>query len=128
MNSQKVTVNNQSGFKAPDETVLVKGKFYNELRNDVETLENSSDTNAAAITINAGNIAGNTAAIIGQYSGALTDGAPTDAELDAAIGLTPATAGAGFRCTVIDTDGTALVYLVASDGTNWWYTVLTAAV
>lgn len=120
MNSQKATVNNQSNFKAPDEAVLVKGKFYNELRNDVQTIEAATGANTTGVAANA-------AAIVGQYSGALTDGVPTEAELNAAIGLTPVTAGAGFRCTVIDTDGTALVYLVVSDGTAWWYTALTAA-
>ncbi len=35
MNSQRVTVNNQSGFKTPDDTVLVRGKFHNDLREDV---------------------------------------------------------------------------------------------
>ena len=118
MNSQKITVNNQAAVRTPDGAVLVKGKFYNELREDVLVNETAIAANGAAIgTLNPT-----------QYSGALTDGAPTDAELDAAIGSTPAAVGAGWRTTVIDTDGTALVYDVVSDGTNWWYTAMTKAV
>ena len=117
MNSQKVTINTQGQVNSADGAVLVKGEHYNVLRDDVQA-------NETAIASNATNIASNAA----QYSGALTDGAPTDAQLDAAIGSTPAAVGAGWRTTVVDTDGTALVYLVVSDGTSWWYTVLTAAV
>ena len=61
------------------------------------------------------------------YTGSLTDGAPTDAELDSAIGSTPSEVGAGWKCVVTDTDGTALSYLVMSDGTNWQYAALTIA-
>ncbi len=62
------------------------------------------------------------------YSGSLTDGTPTDAQLDSAIGSTPSAVGAGWKCIVTDTDGSALSYLVMSDGTNWQYVALTAAV
>ncbi|MCK5643515.1 MAG: hypothetical protein KAJ19_22080, partial [Gammaproteobacteria bacterium] len=79
MNSQKVTTNTQGQVKSADGAVLVRGEYYNELRNDVENNENAGATNTT-------DIAANAAAIVGQYSGALTDGAPTDAELDAAIG------------------------------------------
>lgn len=51
---------------------------------------------------------------------------PTDAELDAAFG-TPATVGDGFVGLLDDNGAGASVYLVASDGTNWWYTALTKA-
>jgi hypothetical protein len=52
---------------------------------------------------------------------------PTDAELDAEFG-TPATVGAGFIAILDDAGAGANVYLVASDGTNWWYEALTKAV
>ena len=52
--------------------------------------------------------------------------APTDAELDSAFG-TPAAAGAGFLALLDDNSGGANVYLVASDGTNWWHVALTKA-
>jgi len=65
--------------------------------------------------------------IMGQITAALTDGAPTDAEIDAATGLTPSTAGAGWQVTINDTDGTGLLYRIESDGTDWYYTVLTKA-
>lgn len=51
---------------------------------------------------------------------------PTDAELDTAFG-TPAAVGAGFVGVVDDDGAGADVWLVASDGTNWWYTALTKA-
>lgn len=44
---------------------------------------------------------------------------PTDAELDAIYG-TPATVGAGFFDSIDDNAGGANVYLVLSDGANWW--------
>ncbi len=52
---------------------------------------------------------------------------PTDAELDAAFG-TPATVGSGFVALVDDNDAGTAMYLVASDGTNWWHAALTKAV
>jgi hypothetical protein len=116
MNSQKVTVNTQGKVSSADGAVLVKGEHYNVLRDDVAVNEAAIAVNAAAI-----------GAVV-QYSGALTDGAPKAIELTAAIGLTPGLAGAGWQGTVLDVGGTALLYHVASDGTNWWYTVMTAAV
>ncbi len=62
-----------------------------------------------------------------QHTGDLTDGAPTDAEIDSATGTTPAAVGAGWRTSILDTTGSALIYLVVSDGTNWQYTALTIA-
>jgi hypothetical protein len=56
-----------------------------------------------------------------QETGALTDGAPTDAQLDTEFGFTAAQAGRGFRRTIRDTNGTGLLYIVESDGTNWFY-------
>lgn len=58
---------------------------------------------------------------IAQLTGALTDGAPSDTEIDTITGLTPATAGAGWRCTILDNNGTGLLYMIESDGTNWQY-------
>ena len=62
-----------------------------------------------------------------QISAALTDGAPTDAEIDTAIGKTPATAGAGYQATIKDNNGTGLLYKIESDGTSWFYLVMTKA-
>ena len=61
------------------------------------------------------------------FSGALTDGAPTEAELTTAIGATPAELGDGWQGYVADTDGTTLTYQVFSDGTAFHYIALTAA-
>ena len=65
--------------------------------------------------------------VMAQITAALTDGAPTDAEIDAATGLVPATAGAGWQCTIKDSDGTGLLYKIESDGTDWFYTAMTKA-
>jgi len=62
-----------------------------------------------------------------QSTGSLTDSTPTKAEITAVIGLTPITAGAGYQCTIIDNTGSDLLYRVESDGTDWWYTVMTKA-
>ena len=40
---------------------------------------------------------------------------------------TPATAGAGWQCTINDSDGSGLLYKIESDGTSWFYLVMTAA-
>ncbi len=58
---------------------------------------------------------------------ALTDNAPTAAEINSATGLTPSTAGSGYKVTIIDTTGTKLLYSIESDGVNWFYKVTTKA-
>lgn len=63
-----------------------------------------------------------------QINAALTDDIPTDTEIDTATGLTPATAGAGWQCTILDNNGSGLCYKVESDGTNWQYTKMAIAV
>lgn len=55
------------------------------------------------------------------YSGSLTDGAPTDAEIDGIIGSTPSAVGANRKYLIKDTDGTGLYYDIISDGSNWIY-------
>lgn len=60
-----------------------------------------------------------------QVSGALTDGAPTQAQLNAAIGETAAAKGAGYQVTVKDTNGSGLLYKCESDGTDWYYIAMT---
>lgn len=62
-----------------------------------------------------------------QLSAELTDNTPTDTEIDTATGLTPATAGTGWKCVIKDTNGSGLLYLIESDGTNWQYTKLAIA-
>jgi len=60
-------------------------------------------------------------------TGSLTDGTPTDAEIDTITGTTPAAVGAGWSVDILDSDGSALIYRVTSDGTNWQYQALTIA-
>ena len=67
------------------------------------------------------------AVMLAELSGSLTDGIPTDAQIDAIIGTTPALKGAGYKVTIKDTDGTGLLYFIESDGTNWLYIAFTKA-
>jgi hypothetical protein len=60
------------------------------------------------------------------YSPVNVSNPPTDAELDTAYG-TPATVGAGFMRLLDDNGAGANVYLIGSDGANWWYTAMTKA-
>lgn len=62
-----------------------------------------------------------------QFAGALTDGAPTASEIEAITGVNAATAGAGYKTTIKDNAGTGLVYLIRSDGTDYYYLALTKA-
>jgi len=62
-----------------------------------------------------------------QLTGSLTDGAPTDAQIDGITSTTPAAVGAGWAVTILDSDGSGLLYRIESDGTNWQYQVLTIA-
>ena len=62
-----------------------------------------------------------------QISAALTDGAPTNAEINTATGTTPATVGAGWQCTIKDNNGSGLLYKIESDGTNWFYIIMMQA-
>jgi hypothetical protein len=62
-----------------------------------------------------------------QLTGSLTDGAPLDAEIDSVTGTTPAAAGAGWQVTILDSDGSGLLYRIESDGTNWLWWVGTVA-
>jgi hypothetical protein len=63
-----------------------------------------------------------------EVSGALTDGAPTDAEIDTATGTTAGACNNGWQCTLKDNAGSGLLYRIESDGINWFYTVMTKAV
>ena len=56
------------------------------------------------------------------FTGALTDGAPTNAEIVAILG-TAASNGAGYKAVIKDTAGTTLTYHVTCDGTNYYYVV-----
>lgn len=51
---------------------------------------------------------------------------PTDAQLDAGVG-TPASMGKGFTAYWNNNNAGTSVYLLSSDGTNWWYQALTKA-
>ena len=53
---------------------------------------------------------------------------PTDAELDSLFGETPAEAGSGWFKFVRDISTADKLYLVMSDGTNWFYQAFTKAI
>lgn len=52
---------------------------------------------------------------------------PTDAQLDSNVG-TPASVGKGFTAYWNNNNAGTDVYLLSSDGTNWWYQAMTKAV
>lgn len=60
------------------------------------------------------------------FTGALTDGAPTSAEVVAILG-TAASRGAGYKAVIKDTAGTSLVYTITCDGTSYYYIAGTIA-
>lgn len=62
-----------------------------------------------------------------QLSGGLTDGTPTNTEIDIVVGMTADVAGIGYKCTIRDTTSTELLYQIESDGVSWEYIVMTKA-
>jgi hypothetical protein len=62
-----------------------------------------------------------------QFVGALTDNTPTSAEISSVIGLTASDAGRGFKASIKDSSGSSLIYQIESDGTDWFYSVMTKA-
>jgi len=61
-----------------------------------------------------------------QYTGSLTDDTPTSSEITSIVG-SASTKGSGFKAVIKDSNGTGLLYIVESDGTYWYYTVMTKA-
>ena len=61
------------------------------------------------------------------WSGAMTDGSPTDTEIDTITSSTPAGVGSGWTAVMLDSDGAGGVYRVISDGTSWYYIELEKA-
>lgn len=54
------------------------------------------------------------------YTGSLTDNNPTDAEIEAIVG-TAEELGEGFTAYIKDTTGSGRLYLVITDGTDWFF-------
>lgn len=63
-------------------------------------------------------------AAVNYYTGALTDGAPTNAEINTII---TAPTGAGYEAIIKDTTGSSKMYKVIYDGTGWHYEEFTTA-
>jgi uncharacterized delta-60 repeat protein len=58
------------------------------------------------------------------FSGSLTDGSPLLSEIAAILGFDANSVSAGYKAYVKDTDGTAVMYSIVSDGTDWYIEVL----
>lgn len=58
----------------------------------------------------------------------VTESAPTEEEIETAVGLTAAQAGAGYHTLIQDSDENELVYWVESDGEYWNYITMERAV
>lgn len=89
-------------------------------------LKEGAGASALAMTLDVNGLAIE-ALISTQISASLTDGTPTDAEIDSATGSTPSGVGAGYMVTIKDSDGTGLLYKIESDGTDWYYIAMTKA-
>ena len=102
--------------------------------NDVATVEGKLDSghSSGLLQINDGVTISETLGVTGvttttgglkmkRLSGSITDGVPTDAEIDAITASTPSGVGAGWIAQITDSDGGATEFIVWSDGTNWWY-------
>ena len=76
---------------------------------------------------NSGKMDASISGINSKISVANVSSPPTDAELDSEFG-TPATVGPGFTAILDDNGAGTAVYLIASDGTNWWHQSMTKAV
>ena len=59
--------------------------------------------------------------------GSLTDGAPTESEINTITSLTPSTSATNILYYIKDDDGSGLIYTVMSDGTVWHYWTSTIA-
>ena len=71
---------------------------------------------------------GDIALLIEQVDAALTDDTPSAANLNSALGMTASVAGKNYTKIIKDTSGSALIYLVASDGVDWFYSKLSKAI
>lgn len=91
-------------------------------------VDDATDTLVAGSSLN---IVAHTELTVGAasratYSDDSVSDPPTDAELDSAFGA-PATLGAGFIGLLDDDGADTDVYLVATNGTSWFFTALTKA-
>jgi hypothetical protein len=62
-----------------------------------------------------------------QLSGSLTDGAPTNTEISGIVGKSATDVGNGFKVTIMDSDGTKLLYMIESYKGDWLYVVMAKA-
>lgn len=64
---------------------------------------------------------------VGQMAGPLTDNAPTASEINAIVSIMIPAILPGFQVTILDTNGTGLLYKCEWDGSSWYYTTMTKA-
>jgi hypothetical protein len=107
--------------------LYVLGDGSIQLTGDIGT---TSDANLIQLATNAVTINGraiSTLGIVTQIDTTNVSNPPTDAELDS-IFTSPASKGAGWVGIVDDNNAGLNYYIISSDGTNWWYTLMTKAV
>lgn len=95
--------NNPKEYRSNEESFVARGKHLNKIRDKINEIIDQH---------------------IEYHTGSLTDGAPTDAEIEAALGITAEQAGEGYAAYIKDTTGAGNIFFVITDGTNWWYNVL----
>ncbi len=98
--------NRKKDYKSDNESFIARGTHLNKI---VDKINELVDEHAE------------------YYSGPLTDGNPTTAEIEAVLGVTAEEAGEGFTAYIKDTTGAGAVFLVVTDGSSWYFEGLGAA-
>jgi hypothetical protein len=128
LSAQRTTANGWSPVRAKlemrDSAAVTKAMIFDGATSGYTIVKVDATAANNTITLPSGTATG---IELVYLSGSLTDGTPTDAQIDSVTGLTPAGAGAGYQCMIKDTNGTGLLYLIISDGTDWYYLVMTKA-
>lgn len=94
-----------NGGGVPPTSVLVRNNIYT----DAGSVENTYTAFPTAIIVDETR----------YLSGALTDGNPSNSEVNSICGSTAALLYKGYKLIIKDSDGTGLTYIFISDGTNW---------
>lgn len=103
------TVNNGSGPGVGDGEILYSA--FEKVNRAIVQLNDTIDADSV---------------IFNYKSGSLTDGTPTEAEINVVLG-SPGSKSPGWTARIKDTDGTGLVYYLVTDGTNWYWIASTTA-
>ena len=104
------------------DTIYAGGYFYNFYNIDTAIIQNNtynSSRFAEYLSHQADWVKNSYVDEFKLFKGALTDGAPTNTEVNAICGSTAELMRKGFRLIIEDTTGTKLTYTFISDGTYW---------